>query len=448
MKKNLMKRTALVTAMLSFVLLANAQNYNDISSKVILRQWKSAKEDLDKRWSNAKFISKPEAYILKTGIYAALANDSATAATPQGDQLLSDAETAWAKYKEMDPQYALLDDISYKDAPLYVYQALFSKGIKDYQGEKWAPAFQSFKRLADLSDLLSAKKLIGTSFDTTVYILTAYTAEQSGNKDEAMKYYAKIAEHKVAGANNEFVYRALVLQSFSRNDLAAFEKYKALGKELYPGSEYFDYDKTDFAVGLSQDFASKLKAMEEVLAKDPNDYKANVTVAQLVFDTLHPKDGGVPPANADELETKMISSLTKAASIKPDDELVWLVMGDHFIDKADKVNDARAAHVEDMKKRTKPGTQPSKPDLTKRDELDKQYGEAFDKAREPYEKAAELLAKKQANLTGGQKQQYRKVAGYLGDIYNYKRAQAKAAPDVTKFTAEAKKWNDLYDTLR
>jgi hypothetical protein len=125
---------------------------------------------------------------------------------------------------------------------------------------------------------------------------------------------------------------------------------------------------------------------------------------------------------------------------------VWLVMGDHFIDKADKVNDQRAAHVQDMQKRTKPGAQPSKADLAKRDELDKAYGEAFDKAREPYEKAAGIMAKK--TLTGSQKQQYRKVAGYLGDIYNYKRAQAKAPADVTKFTAESKKWNDLYETLR
>jgi hypothetical protein len=448
MKKNLMKRTVFVTAILLFALFANAQNYKDISDKVILRLWKPAKEELDKRWTNAKFIAKPDAYILKTGIYSALASDSATAATPQGEQLLTDAEAAWAKYKEMDaPQHPLLKNLEYKDAPLYLYSALFAKGLKAYQAEKWEPSFQVFKRTAELSDMLAAKEILGTAFDTTVYLLTAYTAEQSGHKDDALKYYAIIADKKIGGPSNEFVYRALVLQSFSRNDMAGFEKYKALGKQLYPTSEYFDYDKTDFAVGLTQDFAARLKAMEEVLAKDPNDYKANLTVAQLVFDTLHPKDGTPPAApEAAALETKMISALTKAASIKPDEELVWLVLGDHYIDKADKVNDARAAHVEDMKKRTKPGAAPAKPDIAKRDELDKEYGEAFDKAREPYEKAADIMAKK--TLTGSQKQQYRKVAGYLGDIYNFKRAQAKAAPDVTKYTAEAKKWNDLYDTLR
>ena len=116
--------------------------------------------------------------------------------------------------------------------------------------------------------------------------------------------------------------------------------------------------------------------------------------------------------------------------------------------RADKINDARAAHVQDMKTRTKPGTQPSKADIAKRDELDKAYADAFDKAREPYEKAAAIMAAKVDKLTGSQKQQYRKVAGYLGDIYTYKKAQAKAPADQAKFTADAKKWNDLYDTLR
>ena len=148
------------------------------------------------------------------------------------------------------------------------------------------------------------------------------------------------------------------------------------------------------------------------------------------------------------MEGRLIGALTKAAAAKPDDELVWLVMGDHFIDKADKVNEARSAHVQDMKTRTKPGTQPSKTDIAKRDELDKAYADAFDKAREPYEKAASIMAAKLDKLTGSQKQQYRKVAGYLGDIYTYKKAQAKAPADVAKFTADAKKWNDLYDTLR
>ena len=110
-----------------------------------------------------------------------------------------------------------------------------------------------------MSDALAEKKLLNSPFDTTVLILTAYTAENSNHKDEAINYYKRLADNKVAGAGNEFVYRALVLSSFSKNDMESFEKYKALGKQLYPTSEYFDYDKTDFAVGLSQDSTASSK---------------------------------------------------------------------------------------------------------------------------------------------------------------------------------------------
>lgn len=445
-----MKKTVFILTMLMFGLFVKAQDYKDISGKVLLRQYKQAKADLDKRMTNAKFISKPEAYILKTAIYAALASDSAAGAGSP-DQLLSEAETAFAKYKELDaPNFALMTELEYKEGPISLYSLLYSKGFKDYQASKWEQSFQTFKKVADISDLLIAKKIITSDIDTNTLILAGYTAESSNHKDEAAKYYSKLADAKVAGESNLFIYRFLVIYNFEKNDMNGFEKYKALGKELYPTNEYFTYDKVDFAVGLANDFNAKLKALEDLLAKDPENYKALVSLAQFISDTLHPREGGVPPANADELETKMVNALSKAAASKESDELVYLVWGDHFIDKSDKVNDERAQHVEDMKKRTKPGTQPSKADIAKRDELDKKYGETFDKAREPYEKAAAILAAK-SELTRSQKQQYKKIAGYLGDIYNYKKSQAtqaKATADIAKYTAEAKKWNDLYDTLR
>jgi hypothetical protein len=434
--------------MLSVALFASAQNYKEISDKLLLRQYKAAKEDLDKKWSNPKFVSKADAYILKTAIYAAMSTDTTTG---NSEQLLSEAEAAFAKYKEMDaPKYELMNDLVYKEGPVNLYSSLFSKGYKEYRASNWAKSFESFKKVVELSDLLAEKKILG-SFDTTAVLLAGYSAENSGQRDEAFKYYARLAENKVGGDGNEFLYRYLVIRSYETKDYAGFEKYKAIGKQLYPKSDYFDYDQTDFAVGLMPNFDDKIKALGEVLAKNPDDYKANITMAQIIFDTLHPKLDGVPPANTTELEAKMISALNKAGVSKPDDELIFLVLGDHYIDKADKANEARTEHVEDMKKRTKPGTQPAKADVDKRDALDKTYGEAFDKAREPYEKAAGILAAKaqKGKLTASQQQQYRKVAGYLGDIYNYKKTQAKGnAADIAKYTAESKKWNDLYDTLR
>ena len=142
-------------------------------------------------------------------------------------------------------------------------------------------------------------------------------------------------------------------------------------------------------------------------------------MGQLIYDTLNSKvEGAVMPANADELEKKMVAAFTAAGEAKGDEALPYLVIGDYFVMlKAEKL------------KRT-----------------DKKYAEYLEAGRVPYEKAAEVFAKKGvASLNGSDKQQYKKAAGFLEDIYNFKKEQAKGKPaDIAKFTAEAKKWGDLY----
>ncbi len=101
-----------------------------------------------------------------------------------------------------------------------------------------------------------------------------------------------------------------------------------------------------------------------------------------------------------------------------------------------------------MKARTKPGAMASKEDIAKRDALDKEYGETLEGAREPYEAAAAIFATK-ADMHTRDKQQYKKAASYLADIYAFKKAMAKGKPaDQAKWAAEEKKWNERYDSIK
>ena len=84
-----MKKITFTLTMLMLALFLQAQTYDEIKQYVLLAQYKKAKEDVDKRMTNAKFASKPEAYILKATIYAALAADSTTKDTPEGATLES-----------------------------------------------------------------------------------------------------------------------------------------------------------------------------------------------------------------------------------------------------------------------------------------------------------------------------------------------------------------------
>ena len=444
-----MKKLLLSSAVLLLAFITQAQNYDAIKTLVTLQQYKKAKDDLDKQWSNAKFVSKPEAYILKTAVYAGLAADPMTKGTPAGDQLAMDADAAFAKYRELDPSMALITDPVYQNGPINIYSALFASGYKDYEAKNWQAGFNKYKKVVDYADLLIAKKIINISADTNSLLLAGITAESAGMKDEAVKYYSRIADMKAGGSGFEGIYRFLVNYYAGKKDMANFEKYRAYGKQLYPNTEFFNYDKVDFAVGLEEDFNKRVSSLEETIAADPSNYKAVRLLGEIIWDTLNSrKDGAVQPANAAELEAKMIKTLNNASSLKPDDEVNYILIGDHFINKSIKINDEREAHAADMKKRTKPGTPASKDDVAKRDALDARYYAALESAREPYEKAAALYAKK-ATLTGQDKQQYKKVAGYLGDIYQTKMVKAKGnAADVTKYTAEKKKWDDVYDSVK
>ncbi len=418
-----MKKIFFSLTLLMLAFFVKAQTYDEIKQNLMLGQTKKAREDVDKRMTNAKFASKPEAYILKAAVYSALAGDSAIMNTPEAATLRAESEAAFKKYQEMEPSMELVKDPIYQNAPVRIYTNLFTLGYKQYEDKKWNEAFETFKKVDSYSQILSGQKLLNSALDTNVVILAGITAESGNQKEEAAKYYARLADAKLSGGNYESIYRFLVTHYFGKKDMANFEKYKALGKELYPQSEFFTYDKTDFAVGLESDFNAKLKSLEEVLAKDPGDYKANLSIGQVIYDTLNSKvEGAVPPANAEELEKRMVSAFNAAGEAKPDEQLPYLVIGDYFV----------MLKAEGLKK------------------TDKKYAEYLEAGRVPYEKAAAIYEKKGlANLSGSDKQQYKKAAGFLEDIYNFKKEQAKGKPaEIAKYTAEAKKWGDLYSSIR
>ncbi len=448
-----MKKVFFLSTFILSVFLVQAQKYDEIKVKLTLNQLKPAKDDLDKNWSTAKFTSKPEAYMLKTAIYAALAMEETTKKTPEGDALANEADAAFKKYKEMDPALTLVDDPIYQNGPVNLYSSFYSGGYNDYTTKKWESSFGKFKKAVDMSDFLISKKLLTVPIDTNVLILAGITAENSNHKDEAAVFYGRLADKKIVGDGFESVYRFLVGHYFTKKDYASFEKYKAVGRELYPKSDFFTYDKIDFAIGLEPDFNAKVKAVEEMLAADPNNFKANQILGEIIYDTLNPRDENAAAyANPDELEKKMVAAFAKASAAEPKNELPLIFTGDHFINKAVKANKEREDHAAEMKARTKPGTMASKEDIAKRDMLDKKYGDALEGARDPYEKTAAIFLVKpkseEKNQALRDKTQYKKVASYLADIYAFKKAQAKLPADKTKFAAEEKKWNDLWDSIK
>lgn len=446
-----MKKIFLLIATIAIFTGIEAQSIESIRNVALLQQFKKAKEDLDKAMGNAKFASKPEAYILKAYVYGSMAMDQNIKGTPEAEQLLTDADAAFKKYKEMDPSMGLVTNEVYQSGPVNIYSGYYTLGYNGYSAKKWEEGYSNMKKAVEYSDLLISKNILETPLDTNVLILAGITADNAKQEDAAAGYYSRLADHKIAGRDYESIYRFLVNYYFKKKDFINFEKYKSMGAAAYPNSDFFTFDKVDFAVGLETNFNDKLKSVEGILAASPNDFKANEVMGELIFDTLNAdEENGKLPANKDELEQKMVTAFEKAAAAKPGFENPYLYLGAHFINKAAAYGKEREKFQSDLKAKTKPGVPFSKDDLAKRDAYDKQYGDLLEQAREPYEKAAAIYASK-TELGVKDKQQYKRAASYLADIAGFKKSMAnqkKNTADATKYAADEKKWNDLWDSIK
>lgn len=439
------KFSILLLTMSLLVITAGAQRYDEIKTRLTLRQYKDAKQLVDKGMANAKFTSKPEAYMLKATVYSSLAIDT-TLQAAEATQLREEAYSAFTKYREMEPEMKLISDMEYGNTPGNIYAAYFNAGFKDYLAKNWEAGLPKLEKAVAMGDLLTEKKLWTVTADTNALILAAVVADNAKQEEAAVKYYSRLAELKLNTPDYEEVYRYLVRYYAAKKDDANFEKYRALGKELYPKSEYFTYDKVDFAIGTVEGFDEQVKALQEVLSKDPGNYKANMGLGELLYDTLNSRrEGAVQPGNAPELEVKMIEVLTKAAEINPAKAAqAYIYIGDHYMNKADRKQNELTELETEIRKR--PGAKATAADNTKKADLKKQYDAVYDQGREYFEKAAELFAKK-SELDKVEKRQYKLIVGSLAQYYSYKREGAKGA-DLNKYIAAEKKWNDLDETLR
>ncbi len=410
----------------------DAQTYQDIKNICLLQQYSKAKTDIDKAMQNAAFTSKPEAYILKTAVYSTLASDAMKTDPAQAETLAAEADAAFTQYKEKDPGMPLISDALYQNGPVNLYTVYYTIGYTDYSQKKWNAAFTKISKAVNYSDLLIAKKLLASAIDTNVLVLAGITAENSGNKNAAATYYSRLADAGIKGEGYESVYRYVVSYYFTQKNYLLFEKYKALGKSMYPSSEYFTFDKVDFAIGTTTGFENQYAAAQALVKDDPGNFKANQVLGEIIFDELNKRfEKTTDMEGVQQLENTMTGAFKKVSEINPGFVNAYLYLGDYFINKAVVFD------------KTKTGAT----DAAKKASLDGQYGAALESAREPYEKAAAIFGKN-SNLDPKDKAQYKKALSYLADIAAYKKLKAANDTEKNKWVAEEAKWNALYESIK
>ncbi len=429
-----------------------AQDVDAIKNMLVIQQYDKAKAELDKAMTKSKFAEKPEPYILQSTILAGMMQQDAH--KNDMETLRTDAIKSYDTYLAKDPEKKLVKDNFYINTPVAFYSSYFNEGINNYNAKKWEEAAASFDNTVKWSDFIKKEGVANISFDTTAYLLAGASHQNAKNIDKAKTYFTAIADQKIGGEDNEFLYQFLVRQHFTENNIAEFEKYKKLGQELYPNSEYFKYSEEDFILGM-EDEEAKAKRIEEKIAKDPSNTKLLETYGLTLFDELN-KEGAERPANYDQKEKAMLDALNKVYAADDTNGRVMYYAGNHYLNKSVRINGEANEVTEEIRKiqadakpDPKTGKKPAPPAelVAKRTELQKASAAEVDNGL-PYLIKAMDGYKKHGNLSGIEKQEYKRCADQMIVIYEDRYRTEKDAAKKKQYEAEIAKYTAIYDSIK
>lgn len=460
MKKQLLS----VVAMLMVTSMTFAQRYENIKNMVMLQQYDKAMEELNKQWDNpkAKFTTKPEAFILKATLLATMGNAAEDVA--KGGAMVDEAVILYNEYLEKDPKKSLLTDPVYTNTPITLYTNLFNRGIKLYNDKSYENAFNMFEKVLVWSKFLNDNGIAQIPLDTNAILLTGAAAQASEKHDaEAFKYFALLADNKVSGKDNEFLYRYLSRKCFDRNDAGCFTKYMTLGRELYPDEEFYTYQEEDFIFSL-EDQEEKMKRVVDFLAKNPNNLKVQSAYAEILFEKLNPRNADEPlPAGAEEMEKNMVTTYTKIMELDPASPIAYMNLASHHYNKSIRFNNDLVAHQRMMRDKARANTPepvkgkpapkapaPEPADVERRKELQSLINVELLEALKYYEGAIAVY-EKMAKPESIDKRNWQNAISNLIDINKELRNSAigdKNVADEKKYSAGYDKYKAMYDNFK
>ena len=228
--------------------IVKAQDDVLIQTFASLKKWEQAKAELDKQLSNPKLKEKDKPVLLlwKIEVNQQLYTDKELYVKyPDADQ---QASSGLDEYVKLDPSLKLMKDQSFTVSVNNFYLQSFSYAKDAFNGKDWNNAYKYFSTAYKIGTFLNDNGLTGNKIliDTVTVLYTAYAAQNAAQGDVAIAvknaaytnaayYYKKIADLNIGGTDYEDVYKFLLdYYSNVNKDDAAFSKYLATAKELYP----------------------------------------------------------------------------------------------------------------------------------------------------------------------------------------------------------------------
>lgn len=458
-----MKRLALLAAFGFAIVAVKAQDLKKIQGAVTLAaatgNWETVKADVDKLASDPKMQGKPETYMWKARVYAAIyKNDALRAKYPDA---LKTADEAFQKYIQLDPTCKLASDNNCTDIAFDVYGTSFNNGIRTFNSKSWDSAGFYFGTAVTYIDVIIKNKWTKNSlaFDTTSILYAAYAYQNAKKLDQAYNYYSRLADAKLNNKEYVDIYRFVLVANSDKKNKTAFDKYLATAKELYPTENWEDYELDYFNKNYTladkaelydkEDAAGTLTATKYLVFGDnfyniSKEDKEKLDSAQLLKFHAKARDAFKKAYQKDNQQ--YIAAFNVGVLYYTDFE-----NGDDAvranIKKLQELN-RQVADEKDPKKKQALSAK-LKPEIdaikAKGAELDKKEGEVADIAIDWFEKGYAILKDKQ-NKTTQEKNLTNKSVDFLANLYQYKRdkARGKDQKAYDDYDAKYKKYDALH----
>ena len=389
-----------------------AQSVEDIEQQFQKGELDKAKASVDAFLTKEKNAAKADGWWYKGVIYNEIAkSEKFKTLVPDGRM---EAFNAFKKYYELDAK-AVRATLEQHVRLFDIYNGYFDRGVADFGASKFDDAYNNFKNALMVEEFISSKGYEYNNFkfpvfDTTLVQNIALSAYRAKKDDEAVVYYKKIADQKIAGKDNVDVYQLLVEYYQKRNDKANKDKYLQLGRELFPADDRW------YQIELEELDTKDKKALfakyDELIPKYPDKYLMTYNYAVELFNYTYA--GDTKPADYKESQKKIESVLKTTIERNKTYPEANVLMARHFYnvlyDAQDEIQAIKGTTAADQKKKA---------------DLKPKMIEAADQLI-VYAQAAFDLYNGKATLKAGEKGNFKVVSGYLATAYDIKGDKTKA----------------------
>ncbi len=430
-----MKKLLLIVTIAVTALGLQAQKLDKAKDYLKNNKLDQAKTEIDNFVAVEKNKSNSEAWYTRAKVYLAIAGNATLKSTvPDAKNVAFESLRTYMdlESKEKDSTKRNLQLTLEGNAPFGdLYKGFSADGATFYNAGNFADAFTNFSKSLEVFDYIVAKKLIPAAFDTNTCLYTGISAEKANKLDEAAVYYGRIAERKIKSEGFIEIYKWLADHYGKKSDLANAAKYINLGREVYPGDQFWDAYDIDLVKekGTKDDLFRKY---ESVIAANPNNHIFPFNYAVELFQAGYDPDITKRPANSKELLGKAVDNLKKSLAVKADYANANFLLGQIIY------NEGVDIVTENKKIRPPQGGKLKPEELKKKEDYRKQIAAKFNEALPYFEKVEQALGS-QGKLKMEEKQTLKDAYDLIITIYENADNKDKVAEYTDKFNSVDKK---------